>query len=321
MKWGIMSAANIAKKALIPALQRTEGAEVYAIASQSGKEKEVSEEFNIPYTYDNYEALLEDPKVEAVYIPLPNHLHKEWTIKAAEAGKHVLCEKPASLTQADVREMMRACEANGVYFQEAFMYQFHPQHQKVKSLIEQGEIGEVTLLRSSFSFNFDRSQYNIRLDPSKGGGSLWDIGCYGVHSALHILDREVKSLTTTAKMDEQFGVDTTAVATLLLEDDIIVQVDCSFDAHFRNEYQVIGTKGMLRVHDAYRPDKNDHQGKITLENNYGERSFEEYGDQYSLQVEAFMKAINEKESLDKYHKETFRYLDVMEKIQHSLKYK
>ena len=128
MKWGIMSAANIAKKIVIPAIQRAENAEIEAIASLSGNAEETAASFDIPKTYDTYEELLADEEVEAVYIPLPNHLHKEWTLKAARAGKHVLCEKPAALNRADVEDMIEACNENGVYFLEAFMYQFHPQH-------------------------------------------------------------------------------------------------------------------------------------------------------------------------------------------------
>ncbi|MCP3027377.1 Gfo/Idh/MocA family protein [Halobacillus sp. A5] len=318
MKWGILSAANIARKAIIPALLRTEGAEVYAAASQSGKERELAEQFEIPVTYNNYEELLNDPEVEAVYIPLPNHLHKHWTIKAAEAGKHVLCEKPAALTRSDILDMIEACDRHGVHFLEAFMYQFHPQHQKVKSLIKNGAIGEISLVRSSFSFYFDRESYNIRLDADKGGGALWDVGCYGVYSALHLLNKEVKSVKAAAKIDPMAKVDTTSSATLLLENGVVVQVDCSFDSASRNTYEVIGSKGVITVHNSYRPDKKDHQGKITLENNEGRQEFVESGDQYSLQVQAFMNAVNNGESLETYRKETIRYIDVMESIQREI---
>ncbi|WP_431802781.1 Gfo/Idh/MocA family protein [Halobacillus andaensis] len=267
MKWGIMSAANIAKKALIPALQRTEGAEVYAIASQSGKEKEIADQFGIPITYNSYEAMLNNPEVEAVYIPLPNHLHKEWTKKAAQAGKHILCEKPAALTQADVSDMIETCNRNGVYFLEAFMYQFHPQHQKVKDLISGGAVGEVSLIRTSFSFNFSRDNYNIRLDAAKGGGAMWDVGCYGVHSALHLMNEKVMRVTGAANIDPDYKVDTTSSATLTLNNGTLIQVDCSFDLASRNTYEVVGAKGIITVHDAYRPDKK----KSSRDNHSGER--------------------------------------------------
>ncbi|WP_082232454.1 Gfo/Idh/MocA family protein [Halobacillus massiliensis] len=316
MKWGILGAANIAKKALIPALQRTETAEVFAVASLSGKEKDFAEEYHIPKTYSTYEGLLADQEIEAVYIPLPNHLHKEWTIKAAQAGKHVLCEKPAALTTADAKEMIETCEKHGVLFLEAFMYQFHPQHEKVKSLINEGAIGEVRLIKAGFSFNFDRNGYNIRLDRTKGGGALWDVGCYGVHSALHLMDEEVDKVTAISHIDEESGVDFTTGVSLSLENGIIVQVDCSFEAEGRNEYQVIGSEGSINVHDAYRPDKQDHIGKITLRNEKGVQELIETGDQYRLQVEKFMEAAGQKDSLTELHNETLRYLKVMEESIH-----
>ncbi|UOR11026.1 Gfo/Idh/MocA family protein [Halobacillus amylolyticus] len=318
MKWGILSTAAIAKKALIPALQRAEDAEVDAIASQNGKEREVAEEFGIPKAYSSYELLLADEEIEAVYIPLPNHLHKEWTIKAAEAGKHVLCEKPAALKAQDVEDMITACKQNQVYFLEAFMYQFHPQHERVKQLIEEGAIGDVGLVRASFSFHFNRDSNNIRLDVNKGGGALWDVGCYGIHSALHVLSQEVKNVNAVAHIDDKFGVDTTAVATLMLEDETIVQVDCSFDGVPRNEYEVIGTKGMIKVHDAYRPDKKDHQGIVTIQTENGTEEMIIEGDQYRLQVETFMNAIQRQESFVDYHRETVRYIEVMEDLQQLL---
>ncbi|MCA0972144.1 Gfo/Idh/MocA family oxidoreductase [Halobacillus litoralis] len=314
MKWGILGAANIAKKALIPAMKRTDGAEVVAVASLSGKEEALAEQFQIPNTYDSYEALLEDSEVEAVYIPLPNHLHKEWTIKAAQAGKHVLCEKPAALNRQDAEEMIQACEEHGVYFLEAFMYQFHPQHDKVKQLVNDGAVGEVAMIRASFSFFFDRSSYNIRLDQEKGGGSLWDVGCYGVHSALNIMNENVMDVQVTKRIDPEHGVDTTAAAALLLENGVVVQVDSSFDAVMRNEYEVVGSEGVLKVHDAYRPDKEDHIGKITVQNDQGEKTYTEEGDQYSLQVKTFMEAVKNGDSLKKYHEATLTYIEIMEQL-------
>ena len=140
IRYGILSTANIAQKELIPAIERSENAEVTAIASLSGKAAEVAKKFNIPKAYDSYEELLDDKDVDAVYIPLPNHLHKEWVIKAAEKGKHVLCEKPTALTVDETKELVKACQDNGVKYMEAFMYQFHTQHDRVKEIIASGEI-------------------------------------------------------------------------------------------------------------------------------------------------------------------------------------
>ena len=320
MKWGIMSAANIAKKIVIPAIQRAENAEIEAIASLSGNAEETAADFDIPKTYDTYEELLADEEVEAVYIPLPNHLHKEWTLKAARAGKHVLCEKPAALNRADVEDMIEACNENGVYFLEAFMYQFHPQHPRVKELIQEGHIGDVQLIRPSFSFYLDPSSSNIRLEADKGGGALWDVGCYGVHSALNLINEPVKDWTVSSSLHPTSKVDTTTLATLTLANDVKVAIDCSFDMVFRDEYQVVGSEGLIHVHHAYRPDAKDHIGKITVTKADGEVStYEETGDQYRLQVETFMKAINNQESLQPYHEATKTYLDVVEKLQKDMR--
>ncbi|MUV37011.1 Trans-1,2-dihydrobenzene-1,2-diol dehydrogenase [Lentibacillus sp. JNUCC-1] len=191
IQWGILSTANIAQKALIPAIQRAKNAEVTAIASGSdaGKARAVAEKFEIPKTHDRYEALLEDPDIQAVYIPLPNHLHKKWVIEAAKAGKHILCEKPIGLDEEEAREMQRVCEENGVLLMEAFMYHFHPQHERVKEIMASGEIGDVRYMRAAFSFFIGNKADNIRMHREKGGGCMYDVGSYGVHSIRNILGK------------------------------------------------------------------------------------------------------------------------------------
>src|SRR5690625_3183065 len=152
VRWGILSTAGIAQKELIPAFQRSTNAEVVGIATRSSNEKasEIAKKFGIKKTYDSYEKLLENPNIDAVYIPLPNHLHKKWVIKAAEKGKHILCEKPAAISANEVREMEVACKEHGVLFMEAFKYYFHPQHQRVKQIIDADEIGEVSYMQAGF---------------------------------------------------------------------------------------------------------------------------------------------------------------------------
>ncbi|GAE95085.1 NAD binding oxidoreductase [Gracilibacillus boraciitolerans JCM 21714] len=152
LKWGgVLSTARIGRTQVIPAIQRSSNGEVVAIASRNEQTaKEAAEELNIPRTFDSYEALLDDPEIQAVYIPLPNALHKQWVIAAANKKKHVLCEKPVAITSAELDEMVSACKKNNVVFMEAFMYQFHPQHQKVKELINQGMIGDVALCVQAF---------------------------------------------------------------------------------------------------------------------------------------------------------------------------
>ncbi len=296
IKWGIMSTANIGVKAVLPAINAVENAEISAIASRNPKVNEIAKEFNIPSVYATYDELLDDPSIQAVYIPLPNALHKEWVLKAAEKGKHVLCEKPAALTSSDIQDMINACRLNGVYFMEAFMYQFQPQHARVKEIISSGEIGEVRQFRSTFSFKLDTEKHrdNIRLNTDLGGGSLWDVGCYCVHSARFILEQEPVEVFAQAFIHPEFGVDTKANGILTFKDGVTATFDCSFEQPMEEKYEVAGTKGSIRVPFAYRSDMRGTNGlgEIYIVNEKGEERREVFeGNQYELQVKHFSDCI------------------------------
>ncbi|QHN49450.1 Gfo/Idh/MocA family oxidoreductase [Geobacillus stearothermophilus] len=294
VRFGIISTAAIAKEVMIPAIRRTSHAEVVAIASESGKAKQAAKELGIPKAYDSYDQLLDDPDVDAVYIPLPNSLHAEWTIKAAKKKKHVLCEKPAALCAEDVRRMIEECEKNGVLFMEAFMYQFHPQHERVKQLLAAGEIGDVKYMRTHFSFYLEDRETNIRMNDELGGGSLFDVGCYCVHSTRHILGAEPIELFVQSHFDSHHSVDLTTNGWMRMENGVLAQFTCSFDMLFQNEYEVVGTKGKIVVSRAYRPDVDDGEGRITIvtaDGNVREETVS--GDQYALQIEHFSRAVLE----------------------------
>ncbi|ADU94276.1 Gfo/Idh/MocA family protein [Geobacillus sp. Y412MC52] len=294
VRWGIVSTAAIAKDVMIPAIHRADYAEVVAIASENGKADQAAKELGIPKAYDSYDQLLDDPDIDAVYIPLPNSLHAEWTIKAAKKKKHVLCEKPAALCAEDVRRMIEVCEENGVLFMEAFMYQFHPQHERVKQLLAAGEIGEVKYMRAHFSFYLQDRETNIRMNPELGGGSLFDVGCYCVHSTRHILDAEPIELFVQSRFDPHRSVDLTTSGWMRMENGVFAQFTCSFDMFFKNEYEIIGTKGKIIVSRAYRPDVDGGEGRITVATADGNvREETVAGDQYALQIEHFSRAILE----------------------------
>lgn len=286
IKWGILSTAQIAVEQLIPAIRRSSNGEVYAIASSSGKAAAAAEKLQIPAFYQSYEELLADPAVDAVYIPLPNSMHAEWTIRAAKARKHVLCEKPAALEPEQVKEMITACKENGVLFMEAFMYRFHPQHQKVKELIHSGAVGEVKMMRAFFSFYMEDRTDNIRLNSELGGGALYDIGCYCMNSLRYILEDEPIHMNIVAEFNSE-GVDTSASVVLEFSNNIQATFMCSFDAAFKDEYEIIGTKGSIRVPHAYRPDLNSGEGIIQLFQENETREYKILGDQYLLEVEHF----------------------------------
>ncbi|MBA2875990.1 putative dehydrogenase [Anoxybacillus caldiproteolyticus] len=266
--------------------------EVVAIASGSGKAHEAAVQLGIPTAYNSYEKLLADPNIDAVYIPLPNSMHVEWTIKAAEHKKHVLCEKPAALCEADVRRMIEACKENNVIFMEAFMYQFHPQHQRVKEILASGEIGDVKLMSSSFSFYLHDRETNIRMDAKLGGGSLFDVGCYCVHSIRNLLSTEPIELYVQANCHERYQIDMSASGWMRMKNGVHALFDCSFEMFPGNEYDIIGTKGKIEVPRAYRPDLHEGKGVIVIRTDDGEIKEEVISaDQYVLEIEHFSDCI------------------------------
>ena len=245
--WGILSTANIAQQQLIPAIRRASNAELIAISSRGSQVHSVASRLGISKAYERYEELLDDPDIEAVYIPLPNHLHKEWVFKAAKKGKHILCEKPVALTSLEAEEMVEICHESNVKFMEAFMYQLHPQHQRVKEIISNGEIGDVKMIKSSHSFHLQSRVDKFRMDKAMGGGSLYDVGCYTIHAIRYLLDCEPISVQCFAELDPDTGVDLSAFGYLNMGRGIRAMFDCSFDMTGRNEYEVIGTKGTIKV--------------------------------------------------------------------------
>lgn len=291
IRWGVLSTANIAQQQLIPAMGRASNAELIAISSRGSQVYEVASKFGISRAYESYEELLHDPDIEAIYIPLPNNLHKEWVIKAAKQGKHILCEKPVALTTGDAEEMVEICRENNVRFMEAFMYQLHPQHKRVKEIISSGEIGDIKLIKSSHSFFLESRVNKIKMDKAMGGGSLYDVGCYSIHAIRYLLDSEPVSVQCFAELDPETGVDLSTFGYLNMGGGVRAMFDCSFDMTRRNEYEVIGTKGTIRVPFAFRPDNNGGVGKVITQVADIIREENVYGDLYRLEVEHFSNVI------------------------------
>ena len=214
LRWGILSTADIARKKVIPGIQKAERCEVVAIASRdAANARSVADELGIATAHGSYEALLADDGVDAVYIPLPNHLHAEWTIAAARAGKHVLCEKPLAMTAADAARMVDACEEAGVRLMEAFMYRVHPSWVAVREIVASGRIGRLSSVQSWFSY-YNDDPTNIRNQLDAGGGALFDIGCYTVNLSRMLFGSEPVAVHASMTRDPATGVDTTASAIL-----------------------------------------------------------------------------------------------------------
>ncbi len=211
-----------------------------------------AEEFQVPKAYASYQEVLDDPEVDAVYIPLPNELHKIWVNAAADSGKHILCEKPLALNVAEARAMVAHCRARGVLLMEAFMWRHQPRTAALRRLVAEGAIGELRLIRSLFSFTIDPGDW--RLDPARGGGALWDVGCYGVSTARLFAGAEPEGLLKPWRtVPGSTGVDLSLTAVLRFPGGILGQLDCSFEQPFRCFYELIGTRGVIEVPDAYLP--------------------------------------------------------------------
>lgn len=208
VRWGVLSTANIGTNRVIPAMQKGKYCEVTAIASrQLEKAQRAAKDLGIPKAYGSYEELINDPEIDAIYNPLPNHLHVHWSIKTLEAGKHLLCEKPIALSSVDGQKIVdEAKKRPQLKVMEAFMYRHHPQWQKVRQLIKEGEIGELKTIQSIFSF-YNKDPDNIRNIAAYGGGALMDIGCYNISLSRFIFDREPKRIMGIMDIDPQFKTD------------------------------------------------------------------------------------------------------------------
>ncbi len=249
IRFGILGYASIAKREVIPALREAKNAVPYALASgKAESRKEAREAFGFERVYADYDELLRDPGVEAVYIPLPNGLHKEWTIRAARAGKHVLCEKPIALTRADCLEMISECDKSGVRLMEAFMYRFTTRTRKLKELLDSGVIGEVRHVNSTFRFFNDRGR-DVRFDPKLGGGSLWDVGCYPVNFIGMVMGEEPVSFC--ARKTERHGIDYSLTAVLKYRSGALCTASGGFDSFSALVSEINGEKGSILVRDSF----------------------------------------------------------------------
>jgi len=253
VQWGIIGCARIAATALIPGIKSSANGDVLAVASRGlEKAQEYARQFDIPRAYGNYEELLDDPEIQAVYVPLPNSLHKEWTIKAAQKGKHVLCEKPIACSAADAEEMSAACRDNGVLLMEAFAQRFHPQYRSAQELIRAGKIGRILRITAAMS----RSIYpadDIRMNPNLCGGALMDLGCYCINTARYLIGAEPVSVFATQEIGSS-GVDERTTGTLYFPGGEILQFDTNLymgDMHFEQGCTVYGEKRNIHIPQAF----------------------------------------------------------------------
>lgn len=295
-KWGILGTANIAKKALVPGIRDSNSSELYAVGSRDGsRAKRFAEEFEIPQSYGSYEGLLDDPRVEFVYIPLPNHLHHEWTIKSAKKGKHVLCEKPLGLNSGEVREMFEMADEQGVKLMEGFMYRFHPQVLRARELIDRGEIGEPTFFQGAFSFPLvsqDRED-DIRWKEEMGGGSLMDLGTYSVNTVRYLFDAEPLRVFARFSYHPEHTADAETQAILEFPDSKTATFNSSFLLGKRARYEVVSEGGIIQAWNAYGPGRGKRTNIEVEKNNAKEIETLEGVNEYALEVDELVAAASE----------------------------
>jgi predicted dehydrogenase len=295
VRWGILGVANIATKRVIPGMQQCASAEIVAIASRSlEKAQAAAEKLSIPVAYGSYEELLADPAIDAIYNPLPNHLHVPWSVKAAEAGKHVLCEKPIALTASETDLLIAARDKTGVKIGEAFMVRTHPQWLRARELVQSGELGELRSIVSVFSY-FNVDPKNVRNQADIGGGGMMDIGCYPITMSRFLFGREPVRVSALVDRDPTMHTDRLASAILDYSPGQAIFTVSTQLVPFQR-MQILGTKARVDMEIPYNI-PTDRPSRIFVDDGkqlagLGART-EEFAtqDQYMLQGEAFSRAI------------------------------
>ncbi len=295
LRWGVLSTAAIGLKKVIPAMQRSEHTRVTAIASRGlAKAREAARALNIEKAYGSYEELLADPEIDAIYNPLPNHLHVQWTAKAAEAGKHVLCEKPLSMTAAEAKTLLAVRERTGVKIGEAFMIRSYPQWLRLRALLDEGRVGELRSVTGFFSY-FNVDPKNIRNQVEAGGGALMDIGCYLIHSSRYAFGQEPKRVVACIDRDPRMGTDRLSSGILEFAGGHSI-FTCSTQLISYQRIHFLGTRGRIEIEIPFnapidRPTRMfiDSSGDLSG-SGIATETFPAC-DQYTLQGEAFARAV------------------------------
>jgi predicted dehydrogenase len=291
VRWGIISTAKIGREKVIPAMQAGEYCEVVAMASGNTEQgRRIAGELNIPVVYDSYEKLLNDPQIDAVYIPLPNHLHVAWAIRSLQAGKHVLCEKPIGLSSAEADQLLKtAAQYPQLKIMEAFMYRFHPQWQLSKKMVNDGKIGELKTIQSFFSY-YNTDPNNIRNQKEAGGGGMMDIGCYCVSISRFIFGNEPVQVSGIVEYDPVLHTDRIASGMLGFSNGTAT-FTCSTQLTPYQRVNILGTEGRIEIEIPFNaPTDKPTRVWLHTKDNSKEIVFDT-ANQYTLQCDSFSKAI------------------------------
>jgi len=319
VSWGILSTAKIGVEKVIPAMQKGKYSEIRAIASRRlDKAQEAAKELGIPKAYGSYEELLKDEEIEAVYNPLPNHMHVDWSIKTIRAGKHVLCEKPVGVNVAETEELLKVAEEHpDLKVMEAFMYRHHPQWQKAKQLVREGEIGELRTIQSFFSF-FNTDPENIRNKPEFGGGGMLDIGCYCISLSRFVFEAEPQRVFGIVEYDPKLKIDRLASGILDFSKGTAT-FTCSMQLSACQRASIFGTQGQIEIEIPFVP-PSDRPCRLWLTKGYDAKEIVlDTCDQYMIQGDLFSEAILNKTDVPTPLKDAVNNMKVIEAIIESSK--
>ena len=294
INWGILGCAGIAEGRVIPGLLQASGANLYAIASRSNgdKLKHFKEKFNPEVTYASYEELLEDPKVDAVYIPLPNGLHFEWVLKAAAKKKHILCEKPLGVSRSQVKQMQAACDANNVLLMEAFAYRQSPLTKKAKEIVVSGILGNIKFIESHYGYNLENEE-DVRFSQALYGGATFDVGCYNLNLIRFLAGSEPLKICALGNVSVKHDVDESSSILMEFKNDLEAFAFCSLAISPTCHYTVIGDKGTLKVPDEFNSKGNTKI--IVTSGNKTDEILVDCPDNYMLEIEQFNRVIRGEE--------------------------
>ncbi len=293
IRWGVLGNAAIARKCVVPAMAKAYNGRLHVLATRRpGDAAELAARHHIAKVVDDYDDVIADPDVDAVYIPLPNHLHHPWTLKALAAGKHVLCEKPLACTARQAVEMADAAHRHQRVLMEALMYRFHPRSRQIKQMVTGGAIGKPRMVRVTFTFCMDpdmlKTGDNIRLEKDMGGGALLDVGCYGVSTAAWLLDDTPHTVHGMAEWHPH-GVDAAFIGSMAFDDGVLATIEAGFNSALQQTFCVVGSKGSIELpHNAFIP--WEHEACYTVrgrEDETGTMHRVAGADEYRLMVEHF----------------------------------
>lgn len=314
VNWGILGCARIARLQVVPALLRCKNAHLAAVASRDSKKLDEFHQLFGNFTdYLTYEALLDDPKIDAVYIPLPNSMHCQWAKLAMQKGKHVLCEKPLALNARQAEEMINTARETGKLLMEAFMYRYTDRTRKIEEVLASGVLGKIKAVNSTFRFFLDRA-HTIKENPELGGGAMYDVGCYPLNFSSLVSKAEPTSISVQS--EQANGVDINTSAILKYDDGMIASLHCGFNAFGRMHSEVIGTEGILLAPDTFL----DDAGELLLQTKTGTQPIlVEKSDRYAEQIRDFSAAILEQRQPKLSLTESLQNMRILEKILNMIK--